>query len=284
MAARRLPAEKSTGLRRWWVPLAAIPCVVLFLLFPVSRPLWTTLPKFKFLQYPWRWMEAVEAPMAIFFAAAVWPRGRRARKFVAAGCAAAFLGATVYAGTRFFQVCYPEDAVPAMLAEYHAGAGFEGMYEYEPPQADIEQIAMGLPDACLVSDATAELGKTDAESGSLVWDRASCAAIFPIANGRAANPEHLRIGADAPQGGFLVLRMLSYPAWKVTVNGKPAAALPRRDDGLMAVEVPRGRVELDLDWTTTPDVLLSRWVSVLGVFALTGVGLLERKLRRAQVS
>lgn len=288
VAARRggLTAEKSTGSKRWWIVLAAIPVAVLFLLFPISRPVWQLVPRIKFLQYPWRWMEAVEAPMGIFFAAAVWPRGRGARRVVAALCAAGFLGATAYAATQFFQVCYPEDTVPATLADYRDGAGFEGMYEYEPPQADISQIAMGLPDACLVSDPATVLGKVDEETGNLTWttSQGTCIATFPIIDGRAGNPEHLRLRADAPQSGFLVLRVLTYPAWTVRVNGKPSASLPRRDDGLVAVPVPRGPVNLHLDWRTTPDVVLSRWVSLLGVLALTAVWLLERKVRRSQVS
>lgn len=288
LARRRgsLTPEKSTGLRRWWIPLAAIPVVVLFLLFPISRPVWQLLPRMKFLQYPWRWMEAVEAPMGLFFAAAVWPRGRGTRRAAAALCAAGFLGATAYAATQFFQLCHPEDTVPATLADYHAGAGFEGMYEYEPPQADITQIAMGLPDACLVSDPTTELGKVDPDSDNLTWTagQGSCIATFPFTAGRATNPEHLRVRADAPQDGFLVLRLLAYPAWTVRVNGEPLASLPRRDDGLLAVPVPRGAATVQIDWRTTPDVLLSRWVSLLGVLALTAVGLLERKVRCSQVS
>jgi len=39
-----------------------------------------------------------------------------------------------------------------MLVGYRAGAGSEGMYEYEPPNGDDSEIATGLPDACLVSD------------------------------------------------------------------------------------------------------------------------------------
>src|SRR5208337_4672559 len=107
----------------------AIPIVVLLLLFPISRPVWHLLPEMPFLQYPWRWLEAVEAPMAIFFVAAVWPSrrdARRSRRAVLAACAVLFLAATVFAGTRFFQVCYPEDTVPSVLADYGAGTGFEG--------------------------------------------------------------------------------------------------------------------------------------------------------------
>jgi hypothetical protein len=65
--------------RDWWILVAAIPPVILFLQFPASSVVWNTLPKLKFLQFPWRWMVVLEAPMGIFFAAALWP-ARRSRQ------------------------------------------------------------------------------------------------------------------------------------------------------------------------------------------------------------
>jgi len=66
------------GGRHWWLPQALIPLAVLVLLFPVSHLVWNTLPEFRFLQFPWRWLLTIEAPMGVFFAAAVWPGSRRA--------------------------------------------------------------------------------------------------------------------------------------------------------------------------------------------------------------
>ncbi len=183
-----LPVQKGTASRRLWIPLAAIPIVVLFLLFPVSRPVWHLLPEMPFLQFPWRWLEAVEAPMAIFFVAAVWPSRRDARRrrgIVLAACAALFLAATVFAGTGFFQVCYPEDTVPSVLADYGAGTGFEGMGEYGPPGSDESLIATGLPDACLVSDRWAVLGKPDSDDPD----------ANPVWSFRSSHlPGHIRVG------------------------------------------------------------------------------------------
>jgi hypothetical protein len=272
-----LPMQKSTS-AHIWIPLAAIPIAVFVLLFPVSRPIWLVLPEWRFLQYPWRWLEAVEAPMAIFFAAAVWPSARRARVFVVAACAAAFLAATVYAGKVFFQVCYPEDTVASTLADFRSGAGFEGMYEYEPPNADRSMIAMGLPAACFVPDPTVELGKQD-DNGDLVWSAAqgTCEVTFPAVTGWETDPEHLRIRALTTHEGFLVLRLLSYPAWSIRMNGQPVSDLPAREDGLLAVPIPQGEVNLTVDWTTTPDVILSRWVTAVSVLLLALVFLFERR-------
>jgi hypothetical protein len=273
----RLPGE-----RRWWVPLALIPLAVLLLQFPFSRPLWNLLPDLRFLQFPWRWLVVLEAPMAIFFVAAVSPGAsarRGARVAVVSACAALFVAMTAYAATGLFQPCDDEGGVPGMLASYRSGHGFVGTYEYEPMGADNSLVAAGLPQACLVSDPATPLGKgSDDPDAPPDWDAAqgSCEATFPAA--QDSQPEHLRLAATVAHSGYLVLRLRSYPAWRVRVNGQAVASLPPREDGLLAVPAPLGAVNINVDWTTTPDVLLARWLSALSVLALTGLCLMERRL------
>ena len=96
--------------------------------------------------------------------------------------------------------------------------------------------------------------------------------------------EHRRIAAVIDHPGYLVLRLRSFPAWTVRVNGQPVAGLPKRDDGLIAVPVPQGRVDLTVDWTTTPDVPAGRWISALAVLLLAVLFLLERKINRSRLS
>ncbi len=281
----RLPADKASGARLLWVPLLAIPAVNFFLFFPVSRPLWRLLPEMPFLQFPWRWLEAVEAPMAIFFVAAVWPAGRRARALALALCSTAFVAATAYASQYYFQVCHPEDTVASVLADDRAGAGFEGMYEYQPPGGDDSAIAIGLPDACLVSDSSVVLGRPDPDDpdANPVWsqDQGSCRATFQFQRGLLANPEHRKLRAVAPQSGYLILRLLRYPAWRLRLNGQTQTTLPLRADGLLVVPVLQGPFELTIDWTTTPDVLAGRWVGALSGLLLVGLWRLERRNSRA---
>jgi hypothetical protein len=281
------PTPKNPASPRWRIPLATIPIVVLFLLFPISRPVWHLLPQMPFLQYPWRWLEAVEAPMAVFFVAAIWPSSRNARRsriLALSACAVLFIAATVYAGTTFFQVCYPEDTVASTLISYRAGAGFEGMYEYEPPNGDDSQVATGLPDACLVSDPSIVLGKPDPDDpdANPAWtpDQNTCQATFAEVAGNQTNPEHRTFVATIPHSGYLVLRLLRYPAWTLRLNGRPLTALPPRGDGLIAMPVPSGPIHLTIDWTITPDVLAGRWLTALSVLLLTGLWLYE--LRRAR--
>jgi len=276
------------GVRGWWVPLALIPFAVLLLQFPFSRPLWNLLPEVRFLQFPWRWLVVLEGPMAVFVAAALWPGAtarnwRRAAVWLAG--AAVFVAMTAWAARDLYQVCDVEDAVAPMLRVYRSGAGFIGTYEYEPMGADNSVLARGLPLACLVSDPGIVLGQEaqtpDTPPGWNAGQR-SCEATYGAAQESA--PEHVKIAGTMGHVGYLVLRLRSYPAWEVRVNGRTVSTLPPREDGLMVVPVQEGAVNLTVDWKATTDVLVSRWLSGLSALVLVGLCLLERRLRRARLS
>jgi hypothetical protein len=277
---KTLPAS-----HRWWIPLALIPLAVLFLQLPLSLPIWNLLPKLRFLQFPWRWLVVLEAPMSIFFACALWPRAearRWVRIAVPAACALVFLASTAIAAVYFFQPCDGEDAVAPMISVYKSGTGFEGVYEYEPAGTDDGQVASGLPDACLVSNPRITLGIVDYAGANPDWwvEQKSCDATYSATPPAAqANPEHLHFNVVVPHAGSLILRLRTYPAWRITVNGQPAGPLVSRDDGLIAVQVQQGRVDLDADWTTTPDVIAGRGITALALLLLAALCLLERRIQ-----
>jgi hypothetical protein len=283
MDVRAKARTLHTKARRWWIPLALIPLTVLFFQLPLSLPVWNLLPKLRFLQFPWRWLVVLEAPMALFFAAAAWPARRLLRIVVAALCAAFFLAATVFVAKDFYQACDDQDAVAPMVSAYRSGAGFAGASEYAPPSADNTLIATGLPAACLVADPSTVLGVlpngVEADEALPAWSAAqgSCDAAL---SWQSDQPEHKRLSTLVPHAGFLILRLRGYPAWRIVVNGRLIASLPHRDDGLIAVPVPQGSVDLAVDWTTTPDVVAGHWLSALAVLLLTALWWLERKLKK----
>jgi hypothetical protein len=219
--------------------------------------------------------------MAIFFAAALWSARRWLRIAVASLCAAFFLAATAYTAHDFYQSCDDQDSVPGMMSVYLSGAGFVGTDEYTPPGADNALLPTGLPAACLVSDPAILLGKSTGEPDAApLWNstQASCDAT---PNWQLDQPQHKRLRAFAPYSGYLILRLRSYPAWRLAVNGRLVDDLPQRDDGLIALPVPQGEVDLAVDWTTTSDIILGRWLSVLAVLLLTTLYLMERKLQNS---
>ncbi|MGB6687403.1 MAG: hypothetical protein WBE76_06130 [Terracidiphilus sp.] len=265
--------------RDWWIMLALIPAVILFLQFPVSLPVWNGLPELQLLQFPWRWLVVLEAPMGIFIAAALWPAKLWRQVSFAVVCTAVFVGVALLIPGLFWQLCDADDSIAGMSSVYRTGAGFEGYNEYAPPEADNSQLASGLPGACLVANPRQKLGAPSEDSDNPVWDPSqhSCEATFPAA---WTAPEHLHLSASTNHAGYLILRLRSYPAWRVTVNGGLATNLPEREDGLIVVPAAPGATNVDVRWTTTRDAIAGRWLSGGAVVLVTLVCLWERKLRR----
>jgi hypothetical protein len=270
----KLPQDRAL-----WIPLALIPVVILFLQFPISMPIWNLLPKLRFLQFPWRWLVVLEAPMGIFFAAALWAARPILRRIVVASCTLLFLGITAASLIMFHQFCDAEDRVSGMLNAYRTGQGFEGVDEYAPPRADNSLAAIGVPDACLSANATTVLAAAASDGTIPEWDPANghCDATYAWVRRNGEVPiERRRMSAEIPHAGFLILHLREYAAWQVRVNGRLLAfgadplltTLPHREDGMMAVPVPQGHVDLAIDWATTRDVVIGRWITVISLLLL----------------
>jgi hypothetical protein len=267
-ARKRLPGE-----RRWWVAVAVIPATVLVLMLPVSLPVWKALPKLQFLQFPWRWLVAVEAPLGIFVAAAALGANRLKRWTAMVGFAAAFLCLTMVADRVFFQICDQYDAVPGMLQDYGDGGGFQGTDEYAPVGADNSLVAQDLPAGCLVRDPMQTLGLTSADDPQPDWAPAQKSCVAVLDGGFEAQGLGWQARGTAPEPGYVVLRLRRYPRWRVTVNGRSAGDGDRRDDGLLEVPVAAGPVAVDARWVATRDVKWGRAISAAGLLALVGLGL-----------
>jgi hypothetical protein len=87
----------------------------------------------------------------------------------------------------------------------------------------------------------------------------------------------LRIDANTREDGFLIVRLRRYPAWRIEVNGQSVQDLPDRADGLIVVPVAQGRNAITVDWTTTRDAWLGRWISLLALALLAAVATVERR-------
>jgi hypothetical protein len=199
-----------------------------------------------------------------------------------------FVSLTLAANRAYFQSCAEEDAPAGMLAAWSSGAGYRGMDEYIPFGADNDLLATRLPDGCLTADAQTPLGQQqplppdaspDDDPPPPLWQptQGSCLQTFTADPKRSAQAaEHFELRGLAQRSGFLVLRLRRYPAWKIRVNNQPANTLPQRADGLIVLPVAAGPFTLTADWVATPDVWLGRGISLVSVFLLTALGLIER--------
>jgi hypothetical protein len=279
IAARRgtLP-----GPRRLWVPLLLVPFAVLFLLLPISLPVWNLLPLLRYLQFSWRWLLVLEAPMAIFFAAAIWFVPVRKRIPVLAACCGLFLVLSAGAGKywSWFQEC--EAGQDHVVEAEEIGIGVHGKPEYAPMGVRSSEVRYGLWDACLVPALASDSPQPRPPLNPPPKPRpGGCSAGFKAV---LFQPEHKQVTGVADYPGYLLVKLRSYPAWRVTVNGRPTNPAVEPEYGLMAVPVPQGPVKVIIDWGTTSDVIAGRWISVVSLLLFIGLWLLERRANQAHLS
>jgi hypothetical protein len=96
--------------------------------------------------------------------------------------------------------------------------------------------------------------------------------------------EHKVFMGNADHAGYLILHLRSYPAWRVTVNGRATAAAREEGYGLMAVPIPQGQSTVAVDWTTTSDVWVGQGISALGLALIAGLFAAERRFSRPRSS
>ena len=260
--------------RVFWIPLALLLPIVLFLQFPVSAPVWL-LPRLSFLQFPWRWLMVLGPAAAIFLAAPVPLVGPRARRWTGIAATLLLLLLSCSATLFFFQACDEEDQTLNQVRIFQAETGVEGTDEYAPTGADNSALASGLPRACLVRDPLAPLGQPGPDQ-LILWseDQHSC---LQTPSPTLWQTEDKRFQLNSATPAWLVLRLRRYPAWRITVNDQPVqTGLPARADGLLAVPVTAGASTLRVSWKTTTDVRAGQALSLAGILLLGLIWLVER--------
>ena len=262
--------------RRWRIPLVIIPFAVFILLTPVSLPIWNWLPQLRFLQFPWRWLLVMQTPLAIFFASAVWVVPLRRRNAILAACALLFFAVGTATWAFSFSDCRVFDSG---LKDWEEKGGAYGKPEYSPAGAQYQLVVPDIPSNCVIRNLS-DLENISGEPGETL--NAVQAESQNICTGDFREhlnlPELKGFSGVANQAGYLVLRLRSFPAWRVKVNGHVTGAMAEPGHGLLAVPVTPGPVDVVVRWRTTPDVVAGRWVSVLAILLLIALYVGERRL------
>jgi hypothetical protein len=185
----------------------------------------------------------------------------------------------VGAGMRFFQICDDEDAVWAQITAFHTGDGTEGTDEYQPAGADNSTVQQHLPLVRVLRDSQDDTS-VSVNGENAEWQAGNAASIKAKVDGRQTSGESWTIRLATPQAGFAVLRLMDYPAWRVTLDGQLLTTRPSRPDGLMTLPVAAGSHAIQVQWMTTPDVFIGRLASAMALVALLAVVLMEHQKRQ----
>ena len=250
LASRRI-SSRETPNKTLWHTLLVLAAAATFLMMRFTMPLWNLLPKLRFVQFPWRWMSLLAAVTCCFFAAAI--ERRRGWLWL---CLFVFL--SVPLGVFLARnTWWDPDEMPTQLAAIDNGTGFEGVDEYDPLGDDHLDLPKHAPLATILPALTEDS------------DRPRPAAKIEVASWL---PQDHRLRVESAAPARVALRLLNYPAWRVTVNGR-AVALERPDDvNQMIVPLAAGASEIEVRFARTSDRTTGNALSL--VSSLMGIALL----------
>jgi hypothetical protein len=242
-----------------FVSLTLLAATIGLLLTPLSAAVWRVAPEMAFLQFPWRLCAILSALVCAGLGWALRDvRFRRGAMSVGALLLVIFIG---FPSIHVFrQECDPEDTVSARLATFVAKAGTDPTDEYTPGNDDNDGLAHTNPPYWLARD-----GEEPA----------------PTSNSLGPVPMHFAVDAQTP--GTLVLNLREYPLWQVRVNGVPTTSLTERSDGLIAIPVSPGHVQIDIAKVTTWDRRLGEEISGVSLSGLALIGLAKRRTARSRI-
>jgi uncharacterized membrane protein len=234
----------SFSAKSWhaFFPLAVVSSL---LMLRFTLPLWTWLPELRFVQFPWRWMSLLAPIFSVFFAAAII--GRR-RAWAWATLLLLLLGGTaVFLGRNTW---WDQDDFPSVQEAIAQEQGFEGTDEYDPVGDDHTNLPQNQPQARMLPPNQDTIAPTQSSFRIERW---------------TAEDRRISVSADRPVR--LAVRLLDYPAWRVTVNGR--SEVPQHEQDFSAMEIPlgSGTSHVEIRFTRTRDRTLGSCTSVFALLA-----------------
>jgi hypothetical protein len=232
-----------------WSALVALSVMAAFLMMPISNVFWIALPKLRFVQFPWRWMFILAIPLACFISAAAVHQ--RMRGYRAPLTIAAVLAVLAYTATYMVRhTWWDSEDVPVLLEALQNDEGFEGVDEYDPLGDDHSLLPEKSERVTVMPKTPEREAKVKPEAQVIVQRWAA---------------ERKEIGVTTREPSILKLRLLDYPAWRVTVN--EAVVIPEQTGETAQITVPlvAGASNVVLRFIRTPDRTVGAVISGLSV-------------------
>jgi len=242
--------------RKLWTTLLIVGTAASLLMLRPTLPLWTYLPKLRFVQFPWRWMSILTLVTACFLAT-IFQKRRGWLWFV--------LLLMLSVPFSFFLVSngwWDSDEMQTQAAAISSGNGFDGTDEYDPVGDDHMDLPPKAPLTIVLPENKAASGLQGATVQVLTW-----------------KTEKKAIRVDTPKEARLALRLLNYPAWQVAVNGKVIQPERMDDVNQMVIPLVPGHSEIRVRLIRTPDRTTGIILSLVSILP-TAIFLLWSRTRR----
>jgi hypothetical protein len=252
LSAGLLLARRIMSRRLWWTLLVWSLAAVLLMARPTSF-LWAHLPKLQFVQLPWRWLLALNVPLALATAGSIrrwWLRG-----LVCATAIALLLLLAYRVQTPWWDKI---GDLQEMVDNQHEGIGNEGTDEYVPADADPDEVDQKAPVARFEGAGRTQIKVQE-------WN---------------AESRKLAVTTKAPGG--VELRLFNYPSWQVTVNGHSVDTQSTTPGGQLLISVAAGENQIQIHFIAGKDRRIGLVISVCALaLIIVWFALLRRSPRVA---
>jgi len=230
-----------------WMLISAWGLGSAFLMLSLSNLFWQHLPKLRFAQLPFRWLLCLNAALAMLLAMAA--KRWTSRLLVPA----VLLGVLIAAGHRTQPPWWDTaDDIREMTDAFDDETGYEGIEEYVPAGADLDQLNKSLP---RISD---EAG-APVPARILAW---------------LQTEKHFVVHASRPEN--LDLHLFNYPAWQVTVNGRSAPTETAHPTGILVIPILEGSNDVWVRFRRTLDRTIGNAISGFSLILLAVVWIRTR--------
>ena len=259
--------------KMWWM-LLGLGFAAAFAMLPLSLPLWRHLPELVFLQFPWRWLGPLSVAFAFFVAAAISALQRHGARVMATAAVLVAIGVT--GALIGISTWWNSEDAALIAGEIHAGHGYEGVDEYQPIGDDRTDLPNATPDAEELPDVPATPPVETFEANSGKFSTANADTKIAMQEWTSSR-KRFAVETDAPV--TLAVRLLSYPAWEVQVDGKSARTSATPETAEILLSLDPGQHEVQIQFLRTPDRIAGGTISLLLVIGLAGFVLIQRSRR-----
>jgi hypothetical protein len=258
MVLRRRTGKTGTV----WIALIALAVLSTVIMLPVTGSILQYLPKMRFVQFPWRWLIVLGISFSFFLGSAITISRR---KMVIAVVYLLILAAERTVLTTRFAWWDSED-VGQTIAAIQTGTGYEGTEEYGPRLGDPSNLPDVVPLISLLPEGTRQVPRAPQQSISQQSLSQSMPANISM---QSWLDQHKVFTVASPLPVVAAVHLLNYPAWRIRVNGRPAANDFDPDTGQMLLRLPGGTSHIDIRFGWTRDRTAGCALSGLGILILS---------------
>jgi hypothetical protein len=252
---RRSASDSEMRLGTLWFCLAWFG---VFMMTPVSKPVWVLFPKLQLVQFPWRFhvllTVAIVALMALALGRLRFPKGPGALALNVTGC--------------FLLLLW----IPITVKQFPASPqrqSFRYIQDAESQRRgnDVPEYRPSWAESTPKDRATLFASSGQPEYYSKILSGNGAVGIEKWAPGR------ISISVDAATEASIAIRQFYFPGWRAfdLASRQEFTVLPTQPDGLISIRIPEGRYQIGIRLSTTwPEIAGQAFsaISFIGVIAL----------------